>query len=354
MLDKRIINDNMFEIINKINSNKIFENFILVGGTALSLQILHRTSTDLDFFKYGNIDNVRILDYLKNNFNNVNETYDNNNFLQVYVNNVKVEFVEYEYKFIRNPVIIDNLKIADKKEIAAMKMKAIKDRVKTRDFIDIAYLFKEMSLNEMFDMYREKYGSISELWFKRTIISKFKSLENYDDMKNIKMLKSDINVNNVLEIIIDNINMYNKNIIKENNDDNDLISLKDDRYIYIMNDKLQNKIKNIKLLNVLYIGNNESIEIIKYKNNENKYRYVLQYLLCNKNNSMFDNHVFYLKDCDKEPNEKSVKLFIEQALKYYSINKKNKFKKQNTGENKAKIDDDILQAQYDLLGEEDW
>ena len=48
-----------------------FENFRLVGGTALSLQLGHRISVDIDLFSddsYGSIDFEEIENFLKSNF----------------------------------------------------------------------------------------------------------------------------------------------------------------------------------------------------------------------------------------------------------------------------------------------
>jgi hypothetical protein len=50
---------------------KIFDDFRLVGGTALSLQIGHRESIDIDLFSddYGSLDFRAIEIYLKITFN---------------------------------------------------------------------------------------------------------------------------------------------------------------------------------------------------------------------------------------------------------------------------------------------
>jgi hypothetical protein len=42
----------MLELIKELQSNPLFSDFYLVGGTALALQLGHRTSTDIDLFSY--------------------------------------------------------------------------------------------------------------------------------------------------------------------------------------------------------------------------------------------------------------------------------------------------------------
>ena len=50
------------------------------------------------------------------------------------------------------------MRIASKKDIAAMKLSAISSRGSRKDFIDLFFLFKEFPLAEMLGLYRQKYG----------------------------------------------------------------------------------------------------------------------------------------------------------------------------------------------------
>jgi hypothetical protein len=59
MLHYKTVNDLLKEGLLQIMAAKEFENFRLVGGTSLSLQIGHRESIDIDLFSdvdYGEID----------------------------------------------------------------------------------------------------------------------------------------------------------------------------------------------------------------------------------------------------------------------------------------------------------
>ncbi len=50
MLQLSAIDTTTLELLNKIMQDSFFDDFTLVGGTALSLSIGHRISIDLDFF----------------------------------------------------------------------------------------------------------------------------------------------------------------------------------------------------------------------------------------------------------------------------------------------------------------
>lgn len=50
MLQKETVDPNTFSFLEQIAKQSELKEFALVGGTALSLQLGHRISTDLDFF----------------------------------------------------------------------------------------------------------------------------------------------------------------------------------------------------------------------------------------------------------------------------------------------------------------
>ena len=71
MLYYKTVNNLLKEGLLQLMAAKEFENFRLVGGTSLSLQIGHRESIDIDLFsdaEYGEIDFDAIENYLETNF----------------------------------------------------------------------------------------------------------------------------------------------------------------------------------------------------------------------------------------------------------------------------------------------
>ena len=73
------------------------------------------------------------------------------------VNGIKVDFVNYHYPLIAEPKVIDNIRLASKQDISAMKLNAISGRGSKKDFIDLYFLLKEFTLPEMIGFYLEKY-----------------------------------------------------------------------------------------------------------------------------------------------------------------------------------------------------
>ena len=74
----------------------------------------------------------------------------------------------------RDPVPGDGVTLAGIKDIAAMKIAAIVGRGTKKDFIDMHFLLKRFSLQEILDLYMQKYPDGS-------IFSAMKSLSYFED-----------------------------------------------------------------------------------------------------------------------------------------------------------------------------
>jgi len=210
MLIKDAVSSEMMNIIKIIQNNSIFDNHILAGGTALALQIGHRTSTDIDLFTSEKQNAVSLTEFFIKNFKNCNIPIADDKYIQIFVNNIKIELVHDDYNVIINPVSKENIKLFDKKEISAMKLRAIQGRTKARDFIDIAYLLQEIPIKNMLELYKEKYGSVSDIMIKRTMLTKSKTIKDDEWLIGIKMLRFDIEPKDVPGIIEKELNVNNK------------------------------------------------------------------------------------------------------------------------------------------------
>ena len=150
-----------------------FANMRLVGGTALALQIGHRKSIDLDFF--GNIDFSNI--YTAKTFADFNKVVilkRSKNINIFSINDVKVDFVNYNYPWLQDELINSGIRLAGFQDIAAMKLAAITGRGSRKDFIDIYFLLQQFDLKELIGFYNKKYFDGSEYMV-------LKSLTYFDD-----------------------------------------------------------------------------------------------------------------------------------------------------------------------------
>lgn len=71
---------------------------------------------------------------------------------------VKVDCVAYEmYKWLDPAVEEEGVRLAAVRDIAAMKINAVTNRGTRKDFVDVARLLEDHSLDEIFGWYRMKY-----------------------------------------------------------------------------------------------------------------------------------------------------------------------------------------------------
>ena len=156
MLYYETIDTKTLGLIKKLQNIEIFSELRLVGGTSLALQLGHRKSIDIDLFGEIKITAVE-LSQIINQIGEISRL-NNSNTIHIYlIDGVKVDIVNYTYKWLEEPVIENELILAGKKDIAAMKLNAITGRGTRKDFIDLYFLLKEFSLEEILSFYEDKY-----------------------------------------------------------------------------------------------------------------------------------------------------------------------------------------------------
>lgn len=162
MLSIQTIQPDTLELLKRLAAHPELRDTRLVGGTALALQYGHRQSIDLDFF--GSLPQERDeLIAIAKQEGNVTVHNRSNSILQLVIDNIKVDFVDYSrYAWIDEPIQGDGFVLASDKDIAAMKVNAIIGRGTRKDFIDLFVLLQHYSLTEIMGFYKQKYPEFSE------------------------------------------------------------------------------------------------------------------------------------------------------------------------------------------------
>jgi len=142
--------------------------FNLAGGTALALRIGHRISVDLDFFGDKNFSTEEILDLMAGE-KPISIISQHKNILILNVQNVKVDFVSYQYPLIAKPIVEGVIRMLATSDIAAMKLAAIAGRGRKRDFYNLYFMLKEFSMKQMIDFYNQKFHDGSEMMVARSL-----------------------------------------------------------------------------------------------------------------------------------------------------------------------------------------
>lgn len=150
------------ETLQKLVNSPIFKDFTLIGGTCLSLQLGHRRSIDIDLFTdidYGTMNTKEMKEFIQRSFPYSENTDSLDTSALGYtlymgdspIDKIKVDFF-YTEKFIFPIQEIDHIRIADIREIAAMKLSAItEEEPRQKDFWDIHELNEKYSFKDMID-----------------------------------------------------------------------------------------------------------------------------------------------------------------------------------------------------------
>ncbi|MBN2246873.1 MAG: nucleotidyl transferase AbiEii/AbiGii toxin family protein [Candidatus Aminicenantes bacterium] len=174
MLYREVINEKVFELILSLQEDSVLQEFFLVGGTGLALQIGHRKSNDIDMFTIKDFDQERVLERVEQEFN-FRLDYSEKNTLKGFIGDVKVDFLSHKYRLIDPVQVIEQIRLASVHDISAMKINAISnDGTRVKDFIDLYFLLQDYRLDRLLENYSFKYEM-------RNPLHALKSLNYFED-----------------------------------------------------------------------------------------------------------------------------------------------------------------------------
>lgn len=130
----------------------------LAGGTAAALHLGHRISRDLDFFTSKSFSSERIIQELQRLKLDLSLQHQAEEELIVLVGESKLSVFLHPYPFIERTATFKGAAIAGILDIAAMKLIAISQRGKKRDFVDLYFILKDVPLPKIASVLVERYG----------------------------------------------------------------------------------------------------------------------------------------------------------------------------------------------------
>ncbi len=173
-------------ILELLMKEEIFKAFRLVGGTALSLQLGHRKSADIDLFteaEYGSVDFDTIEQYLERQFSYI-DTFDfgaigsgKSYFIGESADqSIKLDLY-YTDPFIRPVLKIDGIRLTEIDDIVAMKIDVVGRGGRKKDFWDLHELLSDYSIDQMLQLHQERHPYTHD---EKEILSNFTTFENSD------------------------------------------------------------------------------------------------------------------------------------------------------------------------------
>lgn len=187
----------LMDCLRKIMSHEAFNDYYLVGGTALALQRGHRISIDIDMFTnllYGDMKTGELKDALTSLFPYVEslEKLDETRVVySLFVGTERDNCVKLDICYDEKPVFPlieeEGIRMVSEKDIAAMKLNAIsQDRQRKKDFWDIHDLLESYPIDKLVTFALDRYPWSLTL---PNIIDGFKRLPKLNDYTEVKCLK---------------------------------------------------------------------------------------------------------------------------------------------------------------------
>lgn len=170
MLQTSTVKKDTLELLRRLQAEPLLAATRLVGGTALSLQIGHRESDDLDLISVEPLDSLHIQILLIDKYGFIPSVITENTLIG-FIQNVKIDIIYHPFLWLEGVVEEDGMRLASVADIAAMKMHAIINSGKRpKDFVDVAFLSMHYSYNQIKQLLLKRYPAYDSIMADKAII----------------------------------------------------------------------------------------------------------------------------------------------------------------------------------------
>lgn len=213
MFHPQILTKNQFNILKNLELPEKY-GFYLAGGTALALQIGHRTSIDFDFYSQKKFDSSLIAKIIKDQFPQAKIISKAEDTLKAEIKKTQMSIFYYRYPLISQLKKFQRINIASIPDITAMKVAALIQRGTKRDFIDIYFILKQYTLDKTISFAQKKYPGYQTILIMKSLIY-FEDAENEKYPRQIKVLDPDFSWEEAKDKIFAEVKKYQLSIIKK-------------------------------------------------------------------------------------------------------------------------------------------
>lgn len=175
MWHREVITEGVERTLRDLQRTSVLQTFYLAGGTGLALHIGHRRSIDLDFFSRDPFDPEAVLAKAESlgGLRVLSKDFET---LHLNIRDTKVSFLGHRYPVLFPFEEIFEVKVADPRDIACMKVGAIAGRGTKRDFIDLYAVSKHHELEQLLAWFKAKHAQADY-----SVVHILKSLTDFDD-----------------------------------------------------------------------------------------------------------------------------------------------------------------------------
>lgn len=156
-MNPKVLPAEAWAVVKLLKRTDLLDGWILAGGTALALQLGHRISVDLDFFRHEDFQVAPLRQALAR-LGKLEVPSMAPGTLHCRLDDIRLTFSRSEVPFLHEPVPYRGLHLADVRDIAAMKVIAVAGRGAKKDFIDLyAYLEAGASFPDLMAVVQQRY-----------------------------------------------------------------------------------------------------------------------------------------------------------------------------------------------------
>lgn len=154
-----ILPKNTKRLLKKLKSTQFIKDFYLSGGTALSLQLGHRESEDLDFFSRKDFNPQKLQQNLEQ-IGELKQVVLEKATLNCFLLETQLQFLHYPYKLLEDKLKWEGIYLSSVLDIALTKLLTVSIRGGKKDFIDLYFLLQQFDLKLLIEKLQEKYTKV--------------------------------------------------------------------------------------------------------------------------------------------------------------------------------------------------
>lgn len=144
----------LLEVLGKLMHIEALLPFRLVGGTAISLQMGHRLSIDIDLFCNEKVNKQRVVAALQTAFADTQVTTTSDG-IKASIQDIKIDIYDDWSIPFKKPVNTANgIRVSALEDLAAFKLTALTERRQKKDYIDLYFLFKKFGGLKLLESYK--------------------------------------------------------------------------------------------------------------------------------------------------------------------------------------------------------
>jgi hypothetical protein len=156
----KVLSSEAWSIVKRLVAAGCLEAWTLAGGTGLALQLGHRYSEDLDFFRLAPVETEPLIDRLSA-VGPLSIQSRSSGTIHAVLEGLRVSFLGMQAPLVYPGTPYRGLTLADPRDIAVMKLVAIGGRGSRKDFVDL-YFFLQTggSLESTLDLARRRFQRV--------------------------------------------------------------------------------------------------------------------------------------------------------------------------------------------------